>query len=135
MKAAVIVKHKLDQYAPPPQDILKPVSATLDRHPKIVLDDLSWQISATEPVANNTLADVPARVITLKGHLIDFANNYRAALNYLEHFQQDLTMQGYQVTALTKPLDVSPGGSIADQRETRENALGFSLKISRRPPT
>jgi len=134
MKAGVIVKHKLDQYAPPPQDILKPVSATLDRHPKIVLDDLSWQISATEPVANNTLADVPARVITLKGHLIDFANDYRAALNYLEHFQQDLTAQGYQVTALTKPLDVSPSGSIADQREARGNALGFSLKISRRPP-
>ena len=134
MKAGVSVMRKLDQYAPVPQDILKPISATLDRHPQIELDDLAWQTNATEPVAPNTLADVPAQIITLKGHLEDFANDYRAALNYLERFQQDLTAQGYQVTALIKPLDVSPSGSIADQREARENALGFSLKISRRPP-
>lgn len=134
MKTGVSVMRKLDQYAPPPQDILKPVSAALDRHPQIELDDLSWQISASEPVANNTLVDVPAQVITLKGHLEDFANDYRAALNYIEHFQHDLTAQGYQVMVLTKPLDVSPSGRIADQREARENALGFSLKISRRPP-
>ena len=134
MKAGVIVKHKLDQYAPAPQDILKPISAMLDLHPQIELDDISWQMNAAEPVANNTFADVPAQVITLKGHLLDFANDYRAALSYLEHFQSDLAAQGYQVTALTKPLDVSPSGSIADQREARENTLGFSLKISRRPP-
>lgn len=134
MKTGVSVMRKLDQYAPPPQDILKPVSASLDRHPKIELEDISWKMDAAEPVANNTLADVPAQVITLKGRLVDFANDYRAALNYMERFQNDLTAQGYQVAVLTKPLDVSPSGSIADQLETRENALGFSLKISRRPP-
>lgn len=135
MKAGVSVMRKLDQYAPAPQDILKPISAMLDRHPQIELDDLAWQMNATEPVASNTLADVPAQVITLKGHLMDFADDYRAMLNYLERFQRDLTAQGYQVTALAKPLDVSPSGSIADQREAREHALGFSLKLSRRPPT
>ena len=91
-------------------------------------------MSAAEPVASNTLADVPAQVITLKGHLLDFANDYRAALNYLETFQNDLTAHGYQVTVLTKPFDISPSGSIADKRETSEHALDFSLKITRRPP-
>ena len=133
MKAGVVIKHKLDQYAPMPRDILVPISAALDRHMQIEIEDISWKMSATEPVANNTFAEVPAQVITLKGHLVNFENGYRAALNYLEDFQHDLATQGYQVTALTKPLDVSPSGRIADQREASENTLDFSLKISRRP--
>jgi hypothetical protein len=133
MKAGVITKHKLDQFAPQPHDILTPISATLDRHTQIELDDLSWKMDATEPVESNTLAEVPAQVITIKGHLANFANDYRTALNYLERFQQDLTTQGYKVTALTKPLDISPSGNITDQREARKNALDFSMKISRRP--
>lgn len=133
MKVGVIIKHKLDQFAPHPQDILAPISATLGRYTQIELEDLSWKMDAAGPVENNTLADVPAQVITIKGHLMNFADDYRAALNYLERFQQDLTTQGYKVTALTKPLDVSPSGNITGQREARKNTLDFSLKISRRP--
>jgi hypothetical protein len=134
MKSAVSVMRKLDQYAPTPLSVLKPVSAVLDRHPQIRLDDLAWQMSATEPVAPNTLADVPAQVITLKGHMTDFGNDFRGMLNYLERFENDLTAQGFQVTALARPLDVSPSGSIADKRGADDQALNFSLKISRRPP-
>lgn len=135
MKAAVTVMRKFDQYGPIPDEILQPVSATLGRHPQIELDELAWRMDATEPVAENTLADIPAQVITLKGHLTGFASDYRAALNYLERFQHDLSAQGYQVTALTKPLDVSPTGSIADRREAGMDTLGFSLKLTRRPQT
>ena len=134
MKSAVSIMRKLDQYAPAPLDVLKPVSAVLGRYPQIKLDDLAWQMNAAEPVAPSTLADVPAQVITIKGHLADFANDYRGMLNYLERFQSDLVMRGFQVNALSKPLDISPSGSIADKREASEHALGFSLKISRRPP-
>ena len=134
MKAGVSVMRKLDQYDSAPSGILLPLSAILDHHPQIKLDDLAWKTDANEPVAPNTLADVPAQVIVIKGHLIDFANNYRAALSYLESFQRDLAAQGYQVAVLSGPLDVSSSGSFADQRETRAGALGFSLKISRRPP-
>ncbi|WP_435628432.1 hypothetical protein [Candidatus Ferrigenium straubiae] len=133
MKAGVSIMRVLNRYDSTPDHILLPVSAALDRHPQVQLDELSWRMDAAEPVAPNTLADVPAQVITLKGHLTGFAADYRAALNYLEHFQRDLAAQGYQVTMLARPLDVSPGGSIADQRETSANALNFSLKISRRP--
>ena len=134
MKAGVSVMRKLKQYSSAPGDILHPVSMALDRHPQIELDHLAWQMSAAEPVAENTLADVPAQVITIKGRLSGFANDYRAALNYLERFQRDLSTLGYQVTALAKPLDVSPSGSITDQRMASESALDFSLKLSRRPP-
>jgi len=133
MKAGVSVMRKLKMYTLTPLDIMGPISAALQHHPQIQLDDLAWLMSATEPVASNTLADVPAQVVTLKGRMIDFANDYRAVLNYLESFQRDLIAQGYQVTVLTKPFDASPGGSIADQRETRVDAMVFSVKISRRP--
>lgn len=134
MKAGVSVMRKFGQYGSVPEDILRPIGTALDRHPQIELDDLAWQMNATEPVAPNTLADVPAQVITLKGRLSGFANDYRAALNYLERFQQELAAQGYQVAVLAKPLDVSPSGSITDQRTESEQALGFSLRLSRRPP-
>ena len=134
MKSAVSIMRKLDQYAPAPLEVLKPVSAALGRFPQIRLDDFAWKMNAAEPVAPDTLADVPAQVITIKGHLTDFANDYRGMLDYLERFQGDLAAQGFQVTTLTKPLDISPSGSIADKREAGVYAQEFSLKISRRPP-
>ncbi len=133
MKAGVSVMRKLNRHDSAPGGILHPLSAVLDLHPQIELDNLAWRMDASEPVAPNTLADVPAQAIIIKGRLIGFANDYRAALNYLETFQRDLAARGYQVAILAKPLDVSPSGSIADQRETHTGALGFSLKISRRP--
>ncbi len=133
MKAGVSVMRKLNQHDAAPSGILRPLSSILDLHPRIELDDLAWRIGTTEPVTPNTLGDTPAQVI-IKGRLTDFANDYRAALNYLENFRRDLTAQGYQVTILAKPLDASPSGSIADQRDTHTDALGFSLKLSRRPP-
>jgi hypothetical protein len=135
MRASVSTMRKLDQYQPIPQVILKPVSAALDRFPQIDLTDLDWKGSATEPVASNTRADVPAQVITLKGDLQGFDNDYRAALAYLDRFQAELSSRGYQVTTLTKPLDVSPSGSLDDQRQAREDALVFSLKLVWRPAT
>lgn len=133
MKASATIMRKLDQYGPNPKIILKPISTTLDRFPQIELNDLSWQMSAKEPVVGNTLAGIPAQIITLRGNLQGFDNNYRAALAYLDRFQLELSTRGYQVTALTKPLDVSPGGSLADHREARENELIFSFKLVWRP--
>ena len=134
MKAGVTVMRKLGQFSPQPMNILRPISSSLDRFPRIQLDELSWQMSANEPVASNTLADVPAQVVILKGRMVDFATDYRAVLNYLDSFERDLVDKGYQVTVLTKPFDASPSGSIGDQREANSETLNFSVRISRRPP-
>jgi hypothetical protein len=66
--------------------------------------------------------------------LTDFASDYRGMLQYLERFQGDLAAQGFQVTILSRPLDVSPSGSIAYKQDKGQHEHGFSLKISRRPP-
>lgn len=135
MKAGATIMRKLHLYAPAPKTLWMPLSMVLDGFPQIELNSLDWQENATEPVAGNTLADVPAQVITLKGDLQGFDNDYRAALAYLDRFQLELGTRGYQVTTLTKPLDVSPGGSLADKREEHGNELVFSLKLVWRPPT
>lgn len=130
MKTGVTTMRKIAQYSLLPEEALAPISAVLDRHPQAELDELGWQ---TDPAAasGNTSADAHTHVVTLKGRLTGFTNNYRAALNYLDELQRDFTAQGYLAITLSKPLDISPVGNIADQREVRENGLAFSLNISR----
>jgi hypothetical protein len=134
MKSSVSVMRKLDQYGSDPKDVLEPISAALGHFPQIGINELDWHESANEPVAANTRGDIPAQVIMLKGDMQDFGDDYRAALAYLDRFKQDLSMRGYQVTVLTKPLDVSPTGSIANQSETVANKLAFSFRLAWRPP-
>ena len=135
MKSSVSVMRKLDQYGAAPQNVLAPISAALDHFPQIGINELDWHESAAEPVAAKTQADVPAQVIMLKGDMQGFGDDYRAALAYLDSFNQDLSQRGYQVTVLTKPLDVSPTGSIGNQSETGENKLAFSFRLAWRPAT
>jgi hypothetical protein len=35
---------------------------------------------------------------------------------------------------VSKPLDLSPGSSLSDQPDAQQEALAFSLKLSRRSP-
>ncbi|HEY0665569.1 MAG TPA: hypothetical protein VGD24_05855 [Gallionella sp.] len=133
MKSAVEVINTLDRYQPALQTFLLPLSTAMDRFPQIHLTRLDWKRSADEPVAPDTLADVPAQVITLEADLKGFESGYRNALAYLSQFQLELGRLGYQVSVLSQPIDVSPTGSLANQRSERENALSFSLKLAWRP--
>lgn len=135
MKSSVSVMRKLDQYGSTPQAILAPISDVLDDFPKIELNKLDWHESATEPVAAKTRADVPAHVILLSGDMQGFGDDFRTALSYLDRFRLDLDKRGYQVTVLTKPLDVSPTGSIVNQSESSATKLTFSFKLVWRPAT
>lgn len=132
MKASVSIMRDLGRQTVSPGYIMRPLGRALDRYPRIELDELGWKMDAAEPAANNAPADVPAQVVTLKGRLLGFEGNYRGALGYLDRFQFELEKQGYGVTALGKPLDVSPGGSISDREEPQQEALAFALKLSRR---
>jgi hypothetical protein len=134
MKAAVLVMRKLDQHGRIPEEIMLPISSALDRHPQIELDELAWKSGTGEPAPDNPPAATTALTVTLAGRLTGFPGSYRAALDYLENFRRDLETQGYEVTVLRRPLDVSPTGSIADQRDMGAGAPAFSLKLLRRPP-
>jgi len=133
MKSGVTIMRRLDQYQSVPHTVLRPISLALDRFPLVKLSGLDWKTSANEPAADNVPTDIPAQVITLKGNLHGMNNDYRAALTYLDSLQIELEKNGYQATILTKPLDVSPSGSLADQHQALENRLAFSLKLIWRP--
>ncbi len=136
MKTAVLLARKLNNYAPPPQTVLDGLSKTLDNFPRIRVDKLAWQASATPDTAppNGAAVNAPAQVITLSGDLAEFTGDYRDVLDYVERFQQALIKNGHGVTALALPLDISPKGSIAaDIGENSGKPANFSLKIVWRP--
>lgn len=134
MKTSVSVMHQLGEQTLPPAAAMQTLSRVLDRYPRIEIDELGWKMDAAEPTMDNVPSDIPAQVITVNGRLLGFDSDYRAALDHLDRFQHDLEKQGYRVTALRKPLDVSPGGNISDRVETQQEALSFALKLSRRSP-
>jgi len=127
MKSAVTLFRNLQQYAVPPDKILKGLTTALGDFPRIQTSKISWQMMTVD-------ANFPAQVITFNGELIDFGKDYRGALNYLNRFQLMLTQAGYTVTPIKLPLDFSTQGSIsADISENREKPSDFSLKIIWRP--
>jgi hypothetical protein len=98
----------------------------LDKFPQIKLNKLSWLASAADAAPSI----YPAQVITFDGSLVDFGNDYRKALGYLERFQQALTQQGYTVIALKLPLDVSSKGSLTGETNKVDGIPAqFTLKI------
>jgi hypothetical protein len=132
MKTAVTVFRRLQNYSVPPQQILKGLTTTLDKFPRIRTAKLAWQM--TDVPGAGSSGNYPAQVITFNGELSDFGNDYRNALNYLERFQLTLTQSGYMVTPIKLPLDFSSQGNIsADISAGRDKPAEFSLKIIWRP--
>jgi hypothetical protein len=126
MKTAVLLSRKLNLYTPPTEEILHELTYALDKFTQIKVDKVSWQASA----ADAPPSPYPAQVITLDGSLVDFGNDYRKALGYLERFQQALAQRGYTVTAEKLPLDVSSKGSLSGLTSKIDgSAAQFKLKI------
>lgn len=126
MKAAVTFMREFEKYFPPPEEILHDLSDVLDEFPRIRSGKIAWQSSGTDAAPSA----YPAQVITLDGELLDFGNDYRGALEYLERFQQALARHGYAVTAQKSPLDISPKGSISNDPQTSPGKWAqFTLKL------
>lgn len=135
MKSSVSIMHFLERQDLPADAAMLPLSQVLDHYPRIELDEFGWKSDASEAVTDGQPNTVPAQVLHVNGHLLDFGNDYRAALGYLEQFEHALEKLGYRVTVVRKPLDLSPGGDLSDRREATDVVLEFSLKLVRRQPT
>jgi len=133
LRTATLAFQQLQQRSSAPAKFLTPLSMVLNRYPKVVLDELAWQMKADEAVAANTQGDVAAQVLQFKGHLESFADNYRDALTYLEQFQAALNAQGYVTSITEKPLDVSPSSNLSDQNNSAKSSLSFILNLVWRP--
>ena len=126
MKTAVLLARKLNQYTQPPEEILDQLTLTLDKFTQINVNKLGWQTSSADAAPS----PYPAEVITFDGSLAGFGSDYRKALNYLDRFQQALTLRGYTVSVVKAPLDISSKGSISgDIQKSDGNPEQFTLKI------
>ncbi len=134
MKASVSILRDLERRTLLPTEVMQPISNMLDQYPQIELGELNWSLNTTESMPADHRSSILPQALTLKGRLLNFANDYRSAIDYLQRFSQMLEKQGYHVTVLNEPLDVSPSGSIADRRDTQDEKLDFSLKLFRSPP-
>jgi hypothetical protein len=135
MKTAVTLMRTLDERNDIPEHILQPLSAIFDGNPRVSINTLTWQYDANETVAENTRGEVPALIVTLKGQLNGFGNDYRAALAAMDKLEHDFAAQGYIVSITAKPLDISASGSIGDRRESDGQPLEFGMRLSWRPRT
>lgn len=122
MKTAVILFRNVQNLSAPPEEILKGLGLTLDKFSRIHTKSLDWQM--------NTDSSLPEQTINYHGELIDFGNDYRGALDYLDSFQSVLTKMGYTVTPVKLPLDFSTKGTIsADIGDHTAKPSEFSLKL------
>jgi hypothetical protein len=133
IKASVSALRTLLQRSSTPQEFIEPLSKVMSSFTKVQLVELDWQTSATEPVAPHTAAESPAKVLTLKAHMEDSFASSRAHLEYLDQFKVALEKQGYQVTVLKRPLDISPQGSLSNLSDNSEPGREFTLKLVWRP--
>lgn len=123
MKTVVTLLRNLQQQDAPPQKILQGLTRTLDEFPRISTSKIAWQ-----PVSAGGL---PAQQIDFTGELQEFGSDFRAAINYLERFQQALTKTGYTVTLDKLPVDFSSKGSLSNEIAPagNDNAGAFTLKL------
>lgn len=131
MKSAVTSVRTLNGYAPPPQAVWGKLSATLNDFPRMRVNRLVWRSNASAAKDSRASADLPGAGMIVSGELDGGGGDYRGELEYLDRFQQALKQRGYDVAALSLPLDVSSKGSIAG---TAGDAQGkpalFSFKIT-----
>lgn len=125
MKTAVLMARQLNQYSPPPQDILRELSLVMDKFDRVTLNKLAWQTSPADAAPS----PYPAQLITFDGSLSGFGSDFRRALDYLERFRQALEQRGYTVRAEKLPLDVSSKGSISGDLQASNGPAQFTLKI------
>jgi hypothetical protein len=131
MKTAVTAMRKFDNYFPTPEEVLFNLTSVLGQYHKISASKIAWQTSAADAAPSN----YPAQVISFEGELLEFGNDYRSALDYLDHFQKALAKNGYVVTVQKAPLDVSSKGSInGDFQSGVAKPAPFALKLIWRHP-
>ena len=127
MKSAVTTVRTLNEYSPTPDTVWSRLSLILNNFPRIQLDQLSWE---TMGKADGKGSQAQEPEMEIKGELEDWDGDYRSALDYLDQFQDALKQQGYTVTPMSMPLDVSSKGSITESNVQQQKTAAFSLKIT-----
>lgn len=155
IRLGVRAAERLASYAPPPGELLRKLSTTLDAFPSVQVISLYWQASfhpetvsaagtagapgaaaapgATPEAPGPKVAEdaLPAQVMILNGEIWPFNGDYRTALGLVDRLRAALEQQGLETAALTLPLDLRPEATLAGGADERAGArrAPFSLRI------
>lgn len=125
MRSTVEWARHLEAQAINPKEFLLPMSRVFDRHPNVILDELSWQ------VMNGTL---PAARIHIECHLDGVEDQPREALASIERFRADLAEINRTVQPLRLPAGSNPGDSLENPDDTGNEVQNFALEITWQRP-
>ncbi|MET3105473.1 hypothetical protein AAKU58_000282 [Oxalobacteraceae bacterium GrIS 1.18] len=152
MKSAADLHGLLLKNASSPNALLLLISHALDRLPQLTLNTLSWEVAGPTPPADpanpapaagaaTTLPAAligipvkPGEIVTIKGEVLPFKGNYRAALDAVDQFAAQLKNNpGVQVEIIRMPLDLRPGVPLNGELGNPATALTaeFEIKITR----
>jgi len=125
MRASVEWFRRLEQQHLNPRDFLLPVSRAFERHPDIMLDELSWQ----------TIPGVPPAVrIRIECHFPNYENDPRAALAEIDRLRADLADELKAVQILRLPAGGNPDDSLETREDTTPTDPRFALEVTWQMP-
>ncbi len=150
LKLVVEASQTLNDYNYTPFDTFKVISASLDKFPEIVLDDITWNVSKKPETGDkkknkkqkNTKPDdnLPASKTEydyfqnseIKAHIENFDGNYRNALAMINNFTENIRATGgvYQVEVLKLPLDTSSEANLSGEANSGPGDSSFSINVA-----
>lgn len=153
LKVAVELANKLEEHKTSPLQMLKLISAGMDRYPSVKLDNFQWQAS-TDPNIKLGAENNPAtsrgqasighsmvsntdtgydyyQVALVNGHLDPFNGDYRDAIDRINQFADTLRARDnvHDVSIVSLPLDVSSQASLQGNANSASRAANFAVRI------
>lgn len=151
MKSAVDLEQLISNNAPTPNALLVTISQALDAVPQLSLKELSWEVSDKTPAEFNisdaappppadtpplaALIGVPTKpteIVILKGEILPFQGDNRAALDSVNRFSTILMKNENITVSVTRPpFDVRSSASVTGEIGNLDNAptADFELRL------
>jgi len=152
MKSAVDLNQAILQNSPTPHALLTEISYALNTLPSLKLNEIKWEstdkdpagaqavaapVPGANPVDQPSLAEIgvpttPFQIVTLKGEVLPFKEDYRSALENVDQLSKELMKDKHvQVTVTHPPLDVRPTVALTGQAgATGETPLAeFEIRV------
>ena len=147
LRLAVEMADGLVERAGNPEKLLATVSDSLEQFPSVVIDELIWQSSENKNALDRPRArsrrsesvyrDAPRvryQLARIRGRIQPFAGDYRAALEMVRNFAQELQAQSdvEEVIVEALPLDIGSEARLSGDSERIQNASEavFQLRVS-----
>lgn len=148
LKTAVRIADSLMQYKSSPLDLVRLLSAGLDRFPSVQLSNLAWAAAGDpETVLDNTpvrtelrvaldvagAGSAPAvyHVALLEGRIEPFNGNFREAMSTVRRLAEDLRGREnvHDVRIVSLPLDISSGAALQGNTQSLQQRAEFTLRV------